>query len=220
MAGASIRQWVLRIFGDCLKKHNDEVNVDFVNDVGKENTTIVALTPAPLIDILPVHLQPCAPANSLDPVLWTETNRLVNAAAAWQIRGVMPVDVATMSYFTLVMTTTPELAWRFTAAPILMVLRADNKTLCELPLELLSADSFAKLTLFERRAIHNVLGTRPNGWNDVQLVLYAARERELIAAANEEFSDVWHSGRHIYDSFYMVTLPFTYSRYAREPVWF
>ncbi|KAG3111900.1 hypothetical protein PI124_g9471 [Phytophthora idaei] len=225
MAGTNVRRWFARVFGDCLKgKRNDEVYVDWVHCVGKEGTSRVVLTPVPLINISPIRLQPCTPAIRDEPsaqedsVLWTATNRLINAAAAWQIRRVMPVEVAMLDEFELEKMTTPELAWRFKAAPILMVLRADNQMLRQLPLELLSTESFARLTLFERRAIHNVLAERPSGWNEAQLSQYAARERELIVAANEEASGMCSGSRpRVYDSFYMVELPCSYSAYAQEP---
>ncbi|KAG7386848.1 hypothetical protein PHYPSEUDO_015158 [Phytophthora pseudosyringae] len=227
MAGMNVRSWFSRVFGDCLKgRRNDEAYVDWVHCVDKEGTSRMALTPVPSIDISPVRLQPCAAATGdetrgqEDPVRWTETNRLVNAAAAWQIRRVMPIEAATLDEAELDQMTTPELAWRFKTAPILMVLRADNETLRQLPLELLASESFARLTLLERRAIHNVLAHRPDGWSEVHLSLYAERERELTVAANEEASGLWAydgSGRWVYDSFYMVELPFAYSAYAQEP---
>ncbi|CAH0486423.1 unnamed protein product [Peronospora farinosa] len=66
-----------------------------------------------------------------------------------------------------------------------------------------------KKMLFERRAIHNVFATRPNGWNERQLSLYAERERELIAAA-----DAQSSGQC--DPLYTVQQSVVYSTYAPD----
>ncbi|CAH0515688.1 unnamed protein product [Peronospora belbahrii] len=175
----------------------------------------MASTPMPSINISHVHLQPCAPvindkSDAQDIILWNKTNLLVNAAAAWHIRRVMPVEVAILDISALAKMTSPKLAQRFKALPILMVLRADNETLCRLSLALLSRDSFARLTLLERRAIHNVLAKRPYGWTEAQLSLYAERERELIADA-----DAIPSGQH--DLLYTGQQTFLYSTYAREP---
>ncbi|CAI5743530.1 unnamed protein product [Peronospora destructor] len=79
----------------------------------------------------------------------------------------------------------------------------------QLPVPLLSRDAFVQLTLFERRAIHNVLATRPNGWTEQQLSLYAERERELIAAADAQSSDEC-------DPLYTVQQSFVFSTYAPE----
>ncbi|KAE9060944.1 hypothetical protein PF010_g30011 [Phytophthora fragariae] len=210
-------RWFARVFSDCLKgKHDDESYKEWATCVNKEGTNVVELTPVFSIGISPVHLQPCAPVvdngpDTLDAALWTETNRLVNAAAAWQIRRVMPVEAAALNETALAEMTSPELARRFKTLPILLVLRADNEMLRQLPLELLSAKAFAGLTLVERRAIHNVLADRPLGWTEAQLSLYVERERELIAAAIEGPSGT------AYDALYSVHLPFTYSTYAQEP---
>ncbi|ETL98638.1 hypothetical protein L917_04324 [Phytophthora nicotianae] len=225
MIGTDVRSWFARVFGGCLKRsHNDEAYVDRVHCVGKDGTRRSALTPVSWIGISPIRLQPCTPAANNqsgaleDPMLWSETNRLVNAAAAWQIRRVMPIDVATLNDVELEKITTPELAWRFKTSPVLMVLRADNKSLRQLPSEHLSTESFERLTLLERRAIHNVLAERPNGWGKAQLSQYAARERELVAAANEEASNAFSGSRPwVYDSCYSVKLPRAYSAYAQEP---
>ena len=178
--------------------------------MGKAGTKKMAFTLASSIQISHIHLEPRGPVDAhYDPVHWNKTNCLVNAAAAWQIRRVMPVDVATLNESVLATMTTPELAKRFKAFPILMVLRAGNETLRRLPVSLLSRAAFVQLTLFERRAIHNVLAVRPNGWTEQQLSLYAERERELIAAANTQ-----SSGQH--DLLYTVQPSFVYSTYAPE----
>jgi hypothetical protein len=216
-----VRRWFGRVFGDCLKgRRDDEAYVDWVHYGGKPGV-VVALTPVASVNISPVRLQPCAPAFAVatpgdeeaqDPLLWTETNRLVNAAAAWQIRRVMPVEVNALDESTLSKITSPQLAKRFKDVLVLAVLRADNEMLRQLPLELLSSESFMKLTLLERRAIHNVLAQRPTGWTEAQLSLYESRERELIAAAEEDPYGVWS-----YDPLYSERLPFEHSTYAQEP---
>ncbi|RQM18535.1 hypothetical protein KXD40_007066 [Peronospora effusa] len=215
MVGSGLRHWLVHIFSACLKGRQDEgAYADRVHCMSKECTKKMASTPLSSIHISRVHLQPRVPVindepDAHDEVLWNKTNRLVNAAAAWQIRRVMPVDVATLDESVLSKMTTPELAKRFKAFPILMVLRSSNETLRRLPVSLLSRDAFVQLTLFERRAIHNVLATRPNGWTERQLSLYAERERELIAAA-----DAQSSGQC--DPLYTVQQSVVYSTYAPD----
>ncbi|EGZ20063.1 hypothetical protein PHYSODRAFT_264453 [Phytophthora sojae] len=230
LAEKHVGHWFARVFSDCLKgKHEDdeESYVEWVSCVNKKVASGIALTPVPPIGISPVHLQPCTPAlvfnnnragtpcpekDVLDAALWTETNRLVNAAAAWQIRRVMPIEAAALDEAALAKMTSPELARRFKIFPILMVLRGDNEMLRQLPLELLSSEAFAGLTLLERRAIHNVLAERPIGWTKAQRSLYADRERELVAAATE------HPSGTSYEALYSnVHLSIAYSAYAQEP---
>ncbi|KAJ8569499.1 hypothetical protein ON010_g5761 [Phytophthora cinnamomi] len=211
----NVSRWFTRVFSDCLKwrKRETEPYKEWVTCASKEDSSGVILTPVPLVDISSVHLQPCASVidNTLDAALWTESNRLVNAAAAWQIRRVMPNEATAMDEAALAKMTSPELAQRFKALPILLVLRGDNEMLRRLPLELLSAEAFAGLTLLERRAIHNVLADRPKGWTDAQLSLYAERECELVVAAHETSNEKAH------DMLYSTHLSFTYSSYAQEP---
>ncbi|GMF80686.1 unnamed protein product [Phytophthora fragariaefolia] len=198
---------VASVFSDCFKRKHG---------VSKESASDTYLTPGPAIDISPVYLQPCTPGTdcgsaTLDPARWAESNRLANAAAAWQIRRMMPVEAAALDEPAMSKMTTPDIARRVNAYPILLVLRGDNAMLDQLPLELLSAKAFAGLTLLERRAIHNVLAERPSGWSEAQLSLYAERECELIAMATES-----RYGDGLTE-LYSVDLPLVYSAYAQEP---
>ncbi|CAI5743528.1 unnamed protein product [Peronospora destructor] len=116
MVGSSLRHWLVHIFSACLKGRQDEgAYANRAQCMSKECTTRMAFTPMPSIHISHVHRQLRAPVlndepDAHDAVLWNKTNRLVNAAAAWQIRRVMPVEVATLDESALAKMTTPELA--------------------------------------------------------------------------------------------------------------
>ncbi|RLN38523.1 hypothetical protein BBJ28_00008561 [Nothophytophthora sp. Chile5] len=124
---------------------------------------------------------------------WGEENRLANGVAAWVIRRKMPVEVATMTEAQLAKETTPMLARRFKRHPVLMLLRADEATIADLPIEQLASGVFEPLTTLECRALHHVLKAPSAQWSAKHCSLYAARTAELAVIADTDLTGRWAS---------------------------